>query len=487
MNAIGSALRSSVDDILRAAKAGARTTDDLPLNLVDDAAKVKPPNVAQLKNAKVTIRLDSTKSIDDQLVRIGGKDTKLTVRQLDELANGNVVKGVAPDIKGLHKALNLKVTDDVAAYADDVARSFKGTKNFKAMKNINKGRQYGKSYSVQYGDDVDGLVKYANENEVAFKKIIQGIDNNPGLASRLKLDKKALTKLLAGGAGAAAAIVLLHGAVENLRKEKNGCLLIGKSNDNTTGPRKIRLLTCDDSLLELGNLGEGGTVVETCDTVPVTSTSAAPPDCAPKFNPCIKSVTVDEKGVPTLNGKAATRRSDLPESLEVKLVPDVCESYLYRKVKPTNPHSNNKILDSCAGSAKDAPCSNFCRKDFFAADVTVECVNLKWGEAFWALAAEAVGDAVDTIATGLGVAASPFLGSIKTYLTYLVVIGGGVFVLYLGWKYLIASMISPKAQTPAVYTVQAPQSPAVPAPPPAYPTAAYPTAAYPTGYPGFAP
>jgi hypothetical protein len=240
----------------------------------------------------------------------------------------------------------------------------------------------------------------------------------------------------------------MYQAIEKLRKEKNGCLLT--SGDVVT---KVRLLTCKDDLMETQEY----LPTETCGTTAVTATSAAPVDCKPKFNPCVKTKP-NEKGKPVVDPTGtATRRKDLPTEKDLPFVPDVCETYLYRKVRPnTAVHANSNLVDACPPDKADASCSPYCRKEFFAADVQLECVDLDWSEAFWAVSAEALGDAVGAFGKGLGVAAKPFYQGVLAY------IGIGLFVflvLYVGIKWILA-----RASAPTVVSAAAPA--AVITPPP---------------------
>jgi hypothetical protein len=255
------------------------------------------------------------------------------------------------------------------------------------------------TFEAQYGSGPEGFRTFVKKNpegaaqyvselydmDAGFKKIIDRLDDQREEMTKLRKEVDAMKKDKATGnwsyakraakltvyvallSALGTGIGLLIDRVQQYCNEQNGCRMY----HSTEGLQdKVQLLTCKDEYAENGS--EDAPLRSTCTTQaypPASGTSIAP--CATNtWNPCLASAkNRDSTGT-------------------APLVPNVCDTYLYRKL-PGAKDSDTGVnaLNACASTQKNGTCSKeYCNIEAFPASfrnqltskISLQCYHISF-------------------------------------------------------------------------------------------------------------
>lgn len=382
---------------------------------------------AMIRDASITI--PASGKLADAELEVGGKKTGVKASEVQEYMYGNAYLDKPPRIAEFYAKMG--VSKSILDGNPVVKETLKQVDaNFKELKGYTDGfkdrlaKRYGEEYRKTYSEDPQGFQKYCEDYPNEFGKYLEELEKEPSTRARLFANEQAkkLWETIKKNPGksllvALAAILapVVYTLVEEWRQQQNGCRLY----DNEGGLLdKVELLTCSDSAVDAvkgkSATDTGVPLRATCATqnFPGTTPIACPVD---QFNPCL--------------GDAKNRG----EADSYPFVPDVCDTYLYRKtLGPNDTQPGLTRINACGNVSEDGFCSaEYCDAARFGSVLTdivpgasLQCVNYKWSEAF---ARRALSFASDVVCAALPFCSPPG--------------GGGTDFSWLKWAILIGIVL----------------------------------------------
>lgn len=352
---------------------------------------------------------------DEGLLIVSGKKTKIKIDEVETYLNGDPWNLKPPNPMELYRELGYidNVQTTLSKILQEGAEA--SQKRFAQCEAVAKQLQtratdnVAATFEAQYGTGPEGFRTFLEKNpeggaqyitklydtDLAFKKMIDRVDEVRDEFGKLRKEVEDIKKEKAAGtwtnakkaarnavllallSGIGVGVKMLIDRVQQYRNEQNGCRMFHK----TKGLQdKVQLLTCRDEYAEAGS--DDVPLRSTCTTQaypPASGTSIA--SCAPTaWNPCLA------------NAKIRDSTGTAP------LVPNVCDSYLYRKtLGPNDQVDSLQTVNACASTQKEGTCSkDYCNIETFSDtfrkqltdDISLQCNSISFTQALIQLGKE---------------------------------------------------------------------------------------------------